>query len=368
MASRLRRKLGGAKRRLLNARRELFPPKISAEPASADAVFRRAVDPADLAVENAPASSRLHAKLSESDLAFALERAEADDTKIPLPVPPGAPPRDVTVGECRREAEGDEQRRLDLMLAVRYKPEGALERTGLSDLLPPDEVHAMTHSPLSVGGSFYHADLVSAALESVGAPLAAGGHGLDFGCSSGRVVRVLAAAYPEVEWAGCDPNGEAVAWAGENLPRIDFRHSPQEPPLPYEDDRFAVAFGISIWSHYAEPLALRWYDEMWRILRPGGHLVSTTHGFQSIHFYGQQRLRSNDQLAEIRDRLYTDGYWYAAEFGKKGDWGVVNDQWGTSFVSPEWMLEKLCPKWELVEYGRARNERNQDVYVLRKPA
>ena len=38
-------------------------------------------------------------------------------------------------------------------------------------------------------------------------------HGLDFGCSSGRVVRVLATAYPNVSWHGCDPNRPAIEWA-----------------------------------------------------------------------------------------------------------------------------------------------------------
>jgi hypothetical protein len=32
------------------------------------------------------------------------------------------------------------------------------------------------------------------------------------------------------------------------------------------------------------------------------------------------------------------------------------------------VLDKLTPKWEIAEYATARNEDNQDVYVLRKPA
>lgn len=226
----------------------------------------------------------------------------------------------------------------------------------------------MTHSPLAAGGGFYQADLVADALAAVGAPPTEGDLGLDFGCSSGRVVRVLAAAYPEMQWHGCDPNGPAIEWAQGNLPMARFARSSNEPPLPYDDNSFAVAFGISIWSHYAEQLALRWYDEMWRVLRPGGHLISTTHGPQSIAFYGDLGLRSNQQLTEIQRALYLSGYWYAPEFGDAGDWGVINSQWGTSFVSAEWMLDNLTPRWSVVEYATARNERNQDVYILRKNA
>ena len=105
---------------------------------------------------------------------------------------------------------------------------------------------------------------------------------------------------------------------------------------------------------------------MHRIIKPGGHLISTTHGPQSVAFYGAHGLRSSDQLADIIDSLYDSGYWYAPEFGEKGDWGVVNSEWGTSFVCAEWMLDNLTPKWEIVEYATGRNETNQDVYVLRK--
>ena len=226
----------------------------------------------------------------------------------------------------------------------------------------------MTHSPFASGGGFYQADIIADGLASAGSPIAAGTRVLDFGSSSGRVARVLKAAFPEASILGCDPNGPAIEWAQQNLPGIDFSKSENDPPLPYEDNSVDAVFGVSIWSHYAERLALVWYDEIFRILKPGGHLISTTHGPQSIAFYGDLGLRSNQQLGEIRDALYQRGYWYAAEFGEKGDWGVVNSEWGTSFVSQEWMLDQLTPKWEFAEYGTARNEDNQDVYVLRKPA
>ena len=115
--------------------------------------------------------------------------------------------------------------------------------------------------------------------------------GLDFGCSSGRVVRVLAAAYPDVSWSGCDPIESSIVWARENLPGIEFEVSPVEPPLPYEDASFDFVFAISIWSHFSAGAALRWWDEMHRMLRPGGHLVLTTHGYQTIAHYRRHGLQ-----------------------------------------------------------------------------
>jgi SAM-dependent methyltransferase len=359
-----RRKAGVAKRRLINARRELLPPKL----APAELPFARAAGPRNYRVEQAAATLRLHARLGDEVLAAIASRAAECDEMVELPVPPGAPPQTVRYVEDWEKATGIEKKRWDLTLAVHFELSEALKATGLTTAMPPGEVHAMTHSPLAAGGGFYQADMIADALASAGSPIAAGDRGLDFGCSSGRVVRVLAAAYPEAEWHGCDPNAPAIEWAQGALPIAEFATSENDPPLPYEDGNFAAVFGVSIWSHYAEAAALRWYDEIWRILRPGGHLISTTHGNESIAFYNRLGLRSNEQLTDVQRALYESGYWYAAEFGDAGDWGVVNSEWGTSFVSAEWMLDNLTPKWELVEYASARNEDNQDVYVLRKPA
>ena len=55
---------------------------------------------------------------------------------------------------------------------------------------------------------------------------------------------------------------------------------------------------------------------------------------------------------------------FTDEFGETGDWGVVNPAWGSAFVSPEWLLSKLCPTWRVLEFAPGRNQVNQDVYVL----
>jgi SAM-dependent methyltransferase len=191
--------------------------------------------------------------------------------------------------------------------------------------------------------------------------------GLDFGCSSGRVVRALKAAWPDAEWHGADPNGEAITWASEHLPGIVFLRSPQEPPLRYEDASFDFVCAISIWSHFGEHAALTWLEEMRRITRPGGRLVLTTHGLQSVAFYGRTGDRSRAQLERIREALYRSGFWFANEFGETGDWGVKHPEWGTAFVTPEWLASHACPHWTIENFAVGQNDNNQDVYVLRRP-
>jgi SAM-dependent methyltransferase len=241
-----------------------------------------------------------------------------------------------------------------------------IERTGLTTDQPPPDVHAMARGPLAAAGGLGEADLVVAALRSAGTDLAGVGEALDFGCSSGRVVRVLNAAFPQVRWHGCDPNSGAIDWASRHIEGVEFFVSPQEPPLPVEEGTLDLVYAISVWSHFGAELGLRWFEEMRRLIRHGGHLVFTTHGQQSVAHYVEKGERTAAQGREIIDSLYRHGHWYASEFGPAGDAGVVNPQWGTAFLSAEWVLSRLCPRWRVLEYAAGRNQNNQDVYVLQR--
>ena len=259
-----------------------------------------------------------------------------------------------------------DRRRLTLALSAYHELDGALGRTGLSAAMPDRDVHAMAHGAPAAGGSYYYADLVADTLAATGFDLEPGDTLLDFGCSSGRVVRVLAAAHPELEWHGCDPIPDAIEWARANLPGIQFERSPEYPPLPYDEGQFDAVFAISIWSHFSEQAALDWFTEMRRVIRPGGRLVVTTHGEQTIVHTLNEGVRSAEQLDEVRRALIRDGFWYAAEFGEAGDHGVANPDWGTAFLSTEWLLDKLTPEWRVLLFRPGRVELNQDIYALER--
>ena len=253
-----------------------------------------------------------------------------------------------------------------VQLGMWLKVPEVAEQTRLPLARPPEDVHAMARGPLAAAGGTYEADLVVAALRGAGASIDEAGAALDFGCSSGRVVWVLAAAHPEVEWRGCDPNEPAIAWARKKLPGIDFFVSGGDPPLPIEESSLGLVFAISIWSHFEPSLGLRWFAEMRRVIRPGGHLIVTTHGLTSVAHAAAVGLRSPEQLDGIVRSLYRRGWWYRAEFGDEGDWGVVDPRWGTAFVSPEWLLAELCPEWRVLQFAAGRNQGNQDVYVFER--
>jgi SAM-dependent methyltransferase len=263
-------------------------------------------------------------------------------------------------------AEHATSRDLLLALGVWFDCRVLIERTGLVRAEPPEDVHAMTRGAQNAAGGLYEANMVVDALLSAGGDIGAVADALDFGCSSGRVLRPLAAAYPDVRWRGCDPNEGAIRWASEHLAGIEFFRSANVPPMPLADASLDLAYAISIWSHFEPTRGLEWLEEMRRVLRPGGHLVLTTHGPASIAHYQATGLRSPEQSKEIAAGLYRRGWWYKAEFGAAGDWGVVDPSWGTVFLSPEWLLTQLCPRWRVLEYAPGRNQENQDLYVLQR--
>jgi SAM-dependent methyltransferase len=332
-------------------RRAAKPGPQGPDGASAGAAFGRDLAPAPLAVDRASVTQLLYERLSDGDVA-AIERKMAESLS----------PQDLAVASSDPGARPFFMLAYGLWLGV----PSIAEKTGLSPTQPPEEIHAMARGPLAAPGGLYEADLVVSALESVGAKIEGMDRVLDFGCSSGRVVRVLAAAYPEVGWTGCDPNEPAIRWAKENLSGIEFYVSAQEPPLSVAQASLDVVYAISIWSHFAPELALRWFGEMRRAIKPGGHLVFTTHGVQSVAFDADGGIRRAEQADEMLRALYSRGWWYAAEFGGAGDWGVVNPNWGTAVVAPEWILTKLCPHWRVLEFAPGRNGGNQDVYVLER--
>jgi SAM-dependent methyltransferase len=208
--------------------------------------------------------------------------------------------------------------------------------------------------------------MVAEAVRRAGSDIGRMRAALDFGCSSGRALRPLAAVWPQVSWHGVDPNQPAIAWAREHILGVSFAVSPTDPPLDLPAGRLDLAYAISIWSHFAEDAARRWLDEMHRLLAPGGLLVMTVHGLQSVAYYAATGERTPRQLEQIRRALYRRGFWFAPEFGTAGDHGVAHLEWGNAFMSPEWLLRTVTGSWEVAHYAVGRNSGNQDVVVLRR--
>jgi len=124
---------------------------------------------------------------------------------------------------------------------------------------------------------------------------------LDWGVGCGRLARHFPSAHARA-FAGCDIDRDNVDWCAANLPGT-FAASRLLPPLPFDDASFDAVYGVSVFTHMREPMQLAWLAELARVMRPGGFLVTTTHGETAIEF---SRLPPPD-YRQMRERVAREG-------------------------------------------------------------
>ena len=97
---------------------------------------------------------------------------------------------------------------------------------------------------------------------------------LDFGGSSGRVLRHMAQHSPSSNLYLCDKHVQSIEWAKVNLPGlVSFVN---EQHLPFEDNSIDLVFAMSVFTHLRNDHY--WLLELRRILKPKGIAYITIHG------------------------------------------------------------------------------------------
>jgi len=194
------------------------------------------------------------------------------------------------------------------------------------------------------------ARIVADVMRTIGAPLEAADGILDFGCGCGRVVRHWMTLGSRIH--GSDHEAPAIAWCRRNLPFGSFTVNRLEPPLGHADASYDLVSAISVFTHTPEPLQRPWLRELVRVLRPGGHVLFTTHG----------DLHTRSQLVPDEvNRLIRDGL-------------VVRDEYagGTNlcaaFHSESYVRDTLGEGLEEVAFRPGNTtDFTQDIWVFRKP-
>ncbi|MGB0868102.1 MAG: class I SAM-dependent methyltransferase [Flavobacteriales bacterium] len=176
---------------------------------------------------------------------------------------------------------------------------------------------------------------------------------LDWGCGPGRVIRHM----PEVignncKFYGTDYNSSSISWCKENLKEIEFNLNTLEATLPYEDSSIDVIYGISIFTHLSKDMHYAWYNELFRILKPGGIMFLTTHG--------------NNYKAKLTDNEIND-----FDQGKLIERGYVKEghRTYTAFQPPSFMKE-LFSNLEILKHLEIEPDGGgwlpQDIWIVKK--
>lgn len=175
---------------------------------------------------------------------------------------------------------------------------------------------------------------------------------LDFGCGCGRVLRYWR-SLTETKVYGTDYNPWLVEWSRRNLPFGQFSVNQLEPPLAYESASFDLIYAFSVFTHLTEDLQIAWIRELTRVLKPGGHLLISTHGERYV-----------DRLNESERQKFAAG-----QLVVKNNLNAPGTNTCSAYHPLSYIHDRLALDLEVLEFVPlgARGNPLQDLYVLRRP-
>jgi SAM-dependent methyltransferase len=175
---------------------------------------------------------------------------------------------------------------------------------------------------------------------------------LDFGCGCGRVLRHWN-SLTGTRIYGTDYNSRLIEWCRGNLAFGEFGINRLAPPLEYRNGKFDVVYAFSVFTHLTEELQMAWMAELTRVLKPGGHLLISTHGERYVH-----RLNNEEREQFVAGNLVV-----------KNNTKAPGSNTCSAYHPPAYVREHLAHALEVVDFvpEGARGNPLQDLYVLRRP-
>ena len=175
----------------------------------------------------------------------------------------------------------------------------------------------------------------------------------EWGCGPARVIRHLAntPALSGCDLIGTDYNDEAIAWCARSINGIRFERNGLQPPLPLPSEHCDCVYAISIFTHLSERMHYAWVTELFRILKPGGILIFTTHGD-----------RSADRLLPAEKARYDSGHFVVRARYTEGK------KYYLAYQSPQFVERCLLKDRVVLRHiqNPSRYLLEQDVWVARR--
>lgn len=160
---------------------------------------------------------------------------------------------------------------------------------------------------------------------------------LDFGCGHGRVLRTLAANFPEAKLTAVDSNKGGVDFCAK-----EFKAKPVYSNFPFSNLAFDREFDLiwvgSVFTHLSRARWPKLLTLLRSVLADNGLLLFSTHGRDA-----ERRLRAPgalllfnlepERIAKILEEYYRDGFGYS-DYRRYPGYGV-------SLSSSEWVTLQL---------------------------
>ena len=186
-------------------------------------------------------------------------------------------------------------------------------------------------------------------------PSAGSADWLDWGCGCGRVTAPLRNRLSAAKISGCDVDGEAVAWCRENVDGVSFDTIAPRPPTRYADRSVDVIMAYSIFTHLSAERQLDWLRECRRLLRPGGHLLATVHGWDAARIVGRPEIVAQLEATGLSDDTVDPNLGGVLPPG----------EYRSVFQAEEYTRRVWGQELQLVDYVPHGSNGFQDLVVLR---
>ena len=177
---------------------------------------------------------------------------------------------------------------------------------------------------------------------------------LDWGCGCGRVCKHF---WDTNLIYGVDINENAINWCLENI-CSNFSVCQLDPPLHFKDNYFGAIYGVSILTHLSLEDQRGWIEELIRVTRPGGIIVLSYHGLNSLIRFNLPE----ESFNELNKSTYLN-------IGKSDSLGKDSEVGSKYYDSVQLAssFDKIIPKYRTeVLFHESVFGNHQDVVVIKK--
>lgn len=175
---------------------------------------------------------------------------------------------------------------------------------------------------------------------------------LDFGCGCGRIFMVLNREYSNLNIFGCDIDPEAIRYCSEQLGDIgEFAVNNDNPPSNFQDDKFDLIYGVSVFTHLPEKLQFDWLKDLKRISKTGGYLLLTVENKKILKYLNPDQRSKFDSYGFIQIQM--------------GKVEGLPDYYKTTLHSHSYIKDKWSEYFDILDIISLGSENHQDLVVCK---
>lgn len=176
---------------------------------------------------------------------------------------------------------------------------------------------------------------------------------LEFASGYGCVTRHLISELAPINIVSCDIHEAACSFNESSLGVKAILSATKPEDLRIESNSFDVVFALSFFSHMPDHTWGRWLSCLFDKVKPGGHLIFTTHGMITWANLG-------------RPTIPESGIWFSPSSEQK-DLDVA--EYGSTIVTPEYVRKAVANLLhrDVLLMVEADWWGHQDLYVVKKP-